>query len=182
MKQIITVIFIIILSTCATDQVTETPAEKPLNYNNEATTKNLTSEETSNYTLKSPAGLKIGEFYGSDENEFSFCADGTLKYYHTPRLFELGTWELKNDTIWMFLTEKHQKIGMVDPLPSPEIIPNNYLEEYKQYRQEILTINRKDYRIFSELKNLIEEDEKYPYQILNANLNCNHKDFKEFDN
>jgi hypothetical protein len=80
----------------------------------------------------SPSGLIIGEYYASDENEYSFCPNGRLKLLITENCFYSGNWSLNNDTIFIHLDSKFIKKGIGSVLPPPDRpIPNNCSFRFK---------------------------------------------------
>jgi hypothetical protein len=129
----------------------------------------------------SPSGLVIGEYYASDENEYFFCSDGRIKLSLTENYFYTGKWTLKNDSVVIKLNYSFHKKGIGSPLPPPEgFIPNNYLERYSKYKTYKSNIDTTTVLIWSEIEQLLKEDNEYPYQIINNNLDCETVKFSSF--
>ena len=188
MEKILSIILLLIFTSCSSNE-TENSIQGKTIYENGVTKGNQIEKVDKTETIKkmksgeglnSLLGLRIGEYYASDENEYSFCPNNNLIISYSSRLFMIGKWEIINDTIWMNLEEQYQKIGIGNPIPSPEVIPNNYIEEYEDYKEEISEINKREYLVFSEIRALIKEDEKYPYEILERNLKCDITTLKIF--
>jgi hypothetical protein len=123
---------------------------------------------------QSPAGLKIGEYYASDDNEYVFCMDGTLKFDSSPDIYMLGNWKMKGDTILLFYTKLVGKKGIGKPLPAPYPPPGNYFDRYESYENYEEVIEEKEQLSWSEIRNFIREDREYPYKILETNTDCSN--------
>lgn len=148
--------------------------EKTEPINNTREDEKLTFGET-------PTGLKIGEYYASDNTEYWFCSDNKLRVSLYSRLFFIGTWKMHNDTIWMHLLQKYERIGIGEPLPSSQAITGNILEEYSTYQEIVTASNEKEFLIWTEIKELIAKDAEYPYQLLKRGINCNGKEWESFE-
>jgi hypothetical protein len=131
-------------------------------------------------SLESPSGLIIGEYYASDNTEYSFCQDHRLKITYTDSYFKTGKWQMKSDTILMTLLKEYKKVGIGDPLRPPPAVPGNYQERYSKYKEVIDAIHETEMLDFSELISLLKDDGEYPYRIIDRGIDCRSKDFEEF--
>ena len=120
-----------------------------------------------------PAGWQLGEYFASDDNTYSFCPDGKLFFDNSVNLELTGTWELKNDTLYLLYTNKIESIGIGEPLPPPPAIPGNYVDQYKEYKTTETAIKFTEYLIWSEIKDYLNQDSSYPYAIIQREYQCN---------
>ncbi len=121
----------------------------------------------------SPLGLTLGEYYGSDENQYIFGNGSLIHYSWGTDDYELGTWELKNGTIFINLTKGVYQKGIGEPLPPPTAVPGNYVDQYEEYEQVIEDINKVMDLNWSEIKSLLIEDSEYPYKRLGYDRTLN---------
>lgn len=131
-----------------------------------------TSNEVHSVALEEPAGWQLGEYFASDENTYSFCPDGKLFFDNSVNLELTGTWNLKNDTLYLMYTNKIESIGIGEPLPPPPAIPGNYVDQYKEYKTTETAIKSTEYLIWSEIKEFLNQDSSYPYAIIKRGYQC----------
>lgn len=124
------------------------------------------------FNPNSPEGWVLGEFFASDDNEYIFCQTGELFFDNHVAIKLEGTWELKNDTLYLNYTKQITEIGIGNPLPMSEAVPGNYVDQYESYKTEESKIAQQEYLIWSEIKTYLDQDSTYPYAIKQYNYNC----------
>lgn len=121
--------------------------------------------------VESPAGLKIGEYFGSDENEYLFCDDGIVVSYSPVDTF-MGSWIMTGDTITISYFLWFGRNGIGEPLPPPPGIPGNYIDQYRSYEYFTEIVDKQETLLWSEIRNSLVENPEYPYKILERNASC----------
>ncbi|MBK9191895.1 MAG: hypothetical protein IPM77_10455 [Crocinitomicaceae bacterium] len=119
-----------------------------------------------------PAGWVLAERFASDDNEYIFCEDGTLHFDNHFGLMMQGSWMMKNDTIYLDYTKEITHKGIGEPLPPPPVMPGNYETQYEEYEEIIKQVKESQTLCWSEIKNLLDQDSTYPYEVVSRAHIC----------
>lgn len=140
--------------------------------NSKDSSKTVNSDTLSDLNDTPPAGWILAERFASDDNEYTFCPDGSLIFDNHFGLKMKGTWSLNNDTLGLHYTSQISQIGQGKPLPAPAMMPGNYVEQYESYEEDIETVDEFEYLIWSEILDFLTQDSLYPYEIVSRNFKC----------
>lgn len=125
-----------------------------------------------NFAENTPSGWILGEYFASDDNTYTFCPDGYLYFDNSIGTVLEGDWQLKNDTIYLNYTRQTRQVGIGEPLPWPEAVPGNYVEQYEEYETLIEKVHIQEILIWSEIKEYLNQDSSYPYAIIKQQESC----------
>jgi len=63
-------------------------------------------------------------------------------------------------------------VGIGEPLPPPDVMPGNYVDQYADYEELIEKTDEQEILIWSEIKTFLGQDSTYPYEILKRKTTC----------
>jgi hypothetical protein len=158
--------FLLALS-CGVDEYTE--IENGLN------APGASDDSTSNSEIAindGPSGWILAERFASDDNQYTFCPDGTILFDNNFGTELDGTWQLENDTLTLIYTRRIAQVGIGEPLPPPPAMPGNYVDQYEEYEEVIEKMYEEQILIWSEIKTFLDQDSTYPYEILKRGFVC----------
>ncbi|MCF8330967.1 MAG: hypothetical protein K9H84_00800 [Bacteroidales bacterium] len=118
----------------------------------------------------SPNGIRLGEYYGSDDNMYSFFCDDSVKFLSGEHHYKLGTWTMRNDSIIIRYHKLVWREGIGEPHKRPEAIPGNWQDTYDDYKIHHEQIDELKTLHWQEIREYLEKDPKYPYQVINQNI------------
>ncbi|MBK7129151.1 MAG: hypothetical protein IPH66_07305 [Crocinitomicaceae bacterium] len=154
--------------SCASD--TNQISSENENLKDSSTTVNV--DTLSDLDFTPPAGWILAERFASDDNEYTFCPNGSLIFNNHVGMQMKGTWNLQNDSLKLHYTSRISQIGQGKPLPPPAMMPGNYVEQYESYEENIETTDEVEYLIWSEILDFLSQDSLYPYEIVSRNFKC----------
>lgn len=119
-----------------------------------------------------PSGWVLAERFASDDNQYTFCPDGTILFDNNFGTELDGTWKLEHDTLKLIYTRRIEQVGIGEPLPPPPAMPGNYVDLYEEYEEIIEKMYEEKILIWSEIKTFLDQDSTYPYEILKRGFVC----------
>lgn len=119
-----------------------------------------------------PSGWILAERFASDDNQYTFCPDGTILFDNNFGTEMDGTWTLNQDTIYLIYTRRITQKGIGEPLPPPPAMPGNYVDQYEEYEEIIEKMFEEQKLVWSEIKTFLDQDSSYPYEILKRGFVC----------
>jgi hypothetical protein len=123
-------------------------------------------------TEDGPAGWVLAERFASDDNEYTFCEDGTVHFDNHFGLMMQGSWILVNDTIYLDYTKEITLKGLGEPLPPPPVMPGNYETQYEEYEEIVKPVKESQAICWSEIKGFLDQDSTYPYEVVSRFHSC----------
>jgi hypothetical protein len=153
--------------SCGGDEYTE--IENGLNAPGSSTDSTTSAESLSS---DDPSGWVLAERFASDDNQYTFCPDGTILFDNNFGTELDGTWQLENDTLKLIYTRRIAQVGIGEPLPPPPAMPGNYVDQYEEYEEVIEKMYEEQILIWSEIKTFLDQDSAYPYEILKRGFVC----------
>jgi hypothetical protein len=123
-------------------------------------------------SIDNPSGWILAERFASDDNQYTFCPDGTILFDDHFGTEMDGTWALNQDTIYLTYTRRITQKGIGKPLPPPPAMPGNYVDVYEEYEEIIEKMYEEKTLIWSEVKNFLDQDSTYPYEVLKKGFEC----------
>ncbi|MBL7900254.1 MAG: hypothetical protein JNJ99_17085, partial [Crocinitomicaceae bacterium] len=132
MKLFLPFVILLVLNSCSSDSsVSE--------LNSDTTQITLTDTSILNVPAvengDGPAGWVLAERFASDDNEYTFCENGTVHFDNHFGLKMEGSWVLTNDTIYIDYSKEITLKGIGEPLPPPPVMPGNYETQYEDYEE-----------------------------------------------
>ncbi len=130
------------------------------------------SVNTESINADSPSGWVLAERFASDDNQYTFCPNGTILFDNNFGTELDGTWQLKQDTLRLIYTRRIEMVGIGEPLPPPPAMPGNYVDQFEEYEEVIEKMYEEQILIWSEIKTFLDQDSTYPYEILKKGFVC----------
>lgn len=117
-----------------------------------------------------PEGIRLGEFYGSDDNIYSFFSRDSVKFLSGKHYYKLGTWTMQNDSIIIRYRKLVWREGIGEPHKRPKAIPGNWQDTYDDYKIHHEQIDEIKILHWQQIREHLEKDPEYPYQVINQNI------------
>jgi hypothetical protein len=153
--------------SCGGDEYTE--IENGLNSPGPSKDSTINSEAIN---ADNPSGWILAERFASDDNQYTFCPDGTILFDNNFGTEMDGTWTLNQDTIYLTYTRRITQKGIGEPLPPPPAMPGNYVDQYEKYEEIIEKMYEEQKLVWSEIKTFLDQDSSYPYEVLKRDFVC----------
>lgn len=139
---------------------------------------NLQNEIKQLKLKESPLGVYLETNFASESEYYKFGKDSTVYFsWGNQDNYLIGKWYLDDNWVQIKFHKQIGKRGIGEPLPPPEAIPGNYVDQFDEYEDYIEEVTDSTYKAWE-----AHLDWKEVYDYINSNDEMNLYVIKDYTN